>query len=328
MRHSKPIRVVLIVLVLTGLGGGTWWLIRKPAPMPPVLYGNVDVRQLDLAFRVEGRLATVRVEEGDHVAPGQTIATLDPVYLQDAVRVAEGRVATAQANLDKMQTGYRPEEIAQARAQVAQAEAARTLARQTYDRRAGVTLGTAVSRQALDDAKSALNQANATLDHAREALRLTTTGYRSEDIAAAKGQLDAEDGTLDLMRQRLSDAVLTSPSDGTVMTRVREPGAMVAPGTTVISLALTAPMQVRCWVPESLLGRAVPGTRVLIATDSAPGRAYHGQIGFVSPVAEFTPKSVETPELRTSLVYRVRIVVSDPDPRLRQGMPVTLTLQP
>jgi HlyD family secretion protein len=79
-------------------------------------------------------------------------------------------------------------------------------------------------------------------------------------------------------------------------------------------------------VPEPELGLIHPGQPALVVTDSRPDRPYEGQIGFISPVAEFTPKSVETPELRTDLVYRLRVVVDDPDPGLRQGMPVTVRI--
>ena len=323
-----PARTATLLLAAIFLGGGgIWWLRSGGSGEPAPLYGNVDVRQVDLAFRVEGRLAELLVEEGDHVTPGQKLAVLDKGYLEDAVGIAQARLDGAVANLDKLEAGNRPQEIAQARAQVAQAEAAALNAREKFDRATAMTLDTSVSRQTLDNAKSDLRQTAAQLTHAREALVLAEKGFRTEDIAVAKAQVDAERGTLDLMRRRLADAELFSPADGIVLTRVREPGSTMLPGATVLSLAMTSPMQVRTWVPEGRLGQAVPGAKVEIATDSAPGKVYHGQIGFVSPVAEFTPKTVESPELRTSLVYRVRIVVSDPDPLLRQGMPVTVRIE-
>ncbi|MDA8231525.1 MAG: efflux RND transporter periplasmic adaptor subunit [Magnetospirillum sp.] len=324
MTRRRRAGMIVVAAAILAAGGGGWWWSHRPAAAMPVLYGNVDVRQLDLAFRVEGRLAHLLVEEGDHVAVGRKVADLDKGYLEDMLHVAEARAAASQANYDKLQAGYRPQEVAQARADVARAEAAYTNAKEIYDRRTSVTLDSAVSRQAVDNARADLRQTEAQFNRAKQALNLAQTGYRAEDIAAAKAQAGVDRGLLDLARRRLNDADLVSPVDGVVLTRVREPGSMLAPGTTVLSLALTSPMQVRTWVPEALLGKVVPGSRMDIAADSAPGHVYHGQVGFVSPVAEFTPKSVETPELRTSLVYRVRVVVSDPDERLRQGMPVTL----
>ena len=266
------------------------------------------------------------MEEGDRVAAGQVIAELDDGYLRDAARVAEARVAAQEAQLAKLETGNRPQEIAQAKAEQEKAEAALVNARATYDRRAALPVDSAISRQALDDARNVLRQAEAQASRARQALDLARQGFREEDIAIGRAQLDGEKATLDLMRRRLADAVLTAPSAGTVMTRVREPGSMTMPGATIATLALKEPMQVRAWVAEPDLGRAVPGTAAEIVTDG--GHTYGGQVGFVSPVAEFTPKSVETRELRTSLVYRLRIVVTAPDEHLRQGMPVSVRLLP
>ena len=313
-------------LGLVVLAAGLWWFYdpRTPTDAALTLSGNVDVRQVDLSFRVEGRLARLPIEEGDRVVAGQVVAEIDPAYLQDAMRVAQSRVAAQEAQLAKLEAGNRPQEIAQAKAELEKAEAALSNAKATYDRRAGVELGSTVSRQTLDDARNVLRQAEAQASRARQTLDLARQGFRDEDITIARAQLDGEKATLDLMRLRLADAVLTAPSDGIVMTRVREPGSMTLPGSTVATIALTTPMQVRTWVAEPDLGRAVPGTKAEILTDG--GKVFHGQVGFVSPVAEFTPKSVETRQLRTSLVYRLRIVVADPDQSLRQGMPVTVRL--
>lgn len=327
MRRKLPV-VVAVLLLSAAAGGVAWTVWHRPADNGILeLNGSVDIRQVDLAFRVEGRLDKLLVEEGDRVAPGQVVAVMDKSYLEDAVRITEARVAGAQANLDKLEAGNRPQEIAQARAEVARAEAAFVNAKATYDRRAGTTIDSVVSRQALDNARADMRQTEAQLHRAREALALQETGFRAEDIAAAKAQLAAEQATGELMRRRLADAELTAPAAGMVMTRVREPGSMVLPGATVLTLALTEPMQVRTWVAEPALGRVVPGTKAEVLTDSG-AKVYHGQVGFISPVAEFTPKTVETPELRTSLVYRVRVIVADPDDGLRQGMPVTVRLLP
>jgi HlyD family secretion protein len=120
--------------------------------------------------------------------------------------------------------------------------------------------------------------------------------------------------------------VLKAPSDGIVMTRVIEPGTVVLPGSTVYSVAITGEVWVRAFVPEPMLSRVAPGTTVLVFTDGRPNQPYHGRIGYVSPAAEFTPKTVETPELRTQLVYRIRVRIIDPDSGIRQGQPVTIRL--
>jgi HlyD family secretion protein len=280
---------------------------------------------VDVSFRVEGRLAEMLVEEGDRVEQGQLLARLDPAYLRDQLALAQARHDAQMAVVDRLTAGSRAEEIAQARALVEERKATLENARATFNRLADLSERNVASQQRKDDAQAALKEAEAKLKQARDALDLVVAGPRAEDIRAALAQLDAEQATLSLARRRLADADLLSPATGTIQTRVREPGAMMSMGSTVYTIALASPVWVRAYVAEPDLGRAVPGAQVQVFTDSAPDKAYRGQIGFVSPVAEFTPKTVETPDLRTSLVYRLRVVVENPDDGLRQGMPVTLT---
>lgn len=319
---------VLAALTLALIGGGVWfWTAYQSNHQGAlVLSGNVDIRLVDASFQVEGRLQDMLVEEGDKVVRGQILARVDDAYLNDQVALVRARVAAQQAATDKLVSGSRAEEIAQARARVAERRAAVANARATFKRQDELARRDVASQQRRDDAEAALKQAEAQLAQDQEALDLALSGPREEDLRAAFAQLEGERALLTLAERRLSDAELAAPADGVVQTRVREPGAMVASGTVVYTIALSSPVWVRAYVGEPDLGRAVPGTAVEVRTDSAPDQVYAGQIGFVSPVAEFTPKSVETPNLRTSLVYRLRIVVENPDDGLRQGMPVTVTL--
>jgi len=145
-------------------------------------------------------------------------------------------------------------------------------------------------------------------------------------VDAGKAELDRARAELDLARYRLSRTELKAPTDGVILTRIREPGAVVLPNTPVYSLAVTNPVWARTYVDEPSLGWVYPGMKAEITADSLPDKVYHGWVGFVSPTAEFTPKTVETPGLRTDLVYRLRVYVDNPDKGLRQGMPVTVHL--
>jgi HlyD family secretion protein len=170
-----------------------------------------------------------------------------------------------------------------------------------------------------------LNTARAQAQSAQAALDLVVAGPRIEDIDAAQAQLATEKAQLIETQRRQTDADLVAPNDGIVLTRARERGAIVQPGETVFTLTLNQQVWVRAYVGERDLGRVKPDMAMAIRTDAVGGKTYHGTIGFISPLAEFTPKSVETTELRTDLVYRLRIIVSDADSGLRQGMPVTVT---
>jgi HlyD family secretion protein len=171
----------------------------------------------------------------------------------------------------------------------------------------------------------ALDAGRAKLDQTQAALTEAVNGPRAEDIAAARAQLRAAEATVDLSRTQLARTKLVAPANGTIMTRVIEPGTVVLPAANVYSMALDDEVWVRSFSPEPLLPRLAPGTEVTVTADGVD-RSYRGRIGYVSPAAEFTPKTVETPELRAQLVYRLRIRIENPDDRVRQGMPVTIRL--
>ncbi len=322
-------RVLLLVLLAAAGAGGYWWLyLRKPAGGPLVLQGNVEVRQVNLGFKVAGRIEKLNVDEGDVVSAGQTLASLEKVYFTDALAQARAQRDQMAANYEKLKAGNRVEEIAQAKALVAEREATLTNARSTLKRAQTLLNSPAGSEKAFDDAQAAERQADALLNSAREALRLQEAGFRKEDIALGKGQLDERNVAVEVAGRNLTDADLIAPSKGTVLSRVREVGAIVAAGETVYVLSLTSPVWVRTYVSEPDLGRIHPGQEVQIKTDTPGGKTFAGKIGFISTTAEFTPKTVETTELRTSLVYRLRIVVDDETGFLRQGMPVTAVAGP
>lgn len=311
----------LVVAIAAFAGWNAWREGRDGTAL--TLYGNVDIREVELAFRVAGRLQEADVDEGDRVRRGQRLAALDPGPYRDALAMAEARVAARQANLAKLESGSRPQEVQQARAAVREAEAAFANAERDLRRQQGLLESGGSSQKVVDAALARRDETAARLASAREALELALEGPRAEDIAAAEAELGIALAEREQARRQLDDTELASPSDGTILARVREPGAMLPQGAPVYTLSLDTPVYVRAYVSEPNLGRIVPGATVFVTTDSSDKR-YRGRIGFVSPRAEFTPRSVETTDLRSDLVYRLRIVVTDADDGLRQGMPVTV----
>ena len=323
MNARKRILAVLVVIGLITIGYAVWSHFVEDANAKNLtLYGNVDIREVELAFRVAGRLQSMRYEEGDSVAAGEVLAELDAEPLEEALAVAEARVAQASAQVSKLRAGSRPQEIARARAGVTQAQVAYVNAARESERVSGLLETGAASEKARDAAQARRDEAAAALESAREALALAQEGFRAEDIAAAEADRAAAEAQRSIAATQLDDAQLRAPSAGTLIARLREPGAMLAAGTPVYSLSLRDPVYVRAYIDEPHLGRVAPGQRVTVTTDSSD-EVYEGRVGFIAPRAEFTPRSVETTELRTDLVYRLRIVV-DGDEGLRQGMPVTV----
>ncbi|WP_052284738.1 secretion protein HlyD [Kluyvera genomosp. 1] len=321
---KKPVAIILAVAVLVALiGGGTWWY-QSLQNNGLTLYGNVDIRTVNMSFRVGGRLQSLSVDEGDAIKQGQTLGELDKAPYENALMQAKANVATAQAQYDLMMAGYRAEEIAQAAAAVKQAQAAYDYAQSFLQRQQGLWNSRLLSANDLANARSSRDQALASLKSAQDKLSQYRAGNRPQEIAQAKANLEQAQAQLAQSTLDLQDTVLTAPSDGTLLTRAVEPGSMLTAGSTVLTLSLTHPVWVRAYVDEKNLNQAQPGREILLYTDGRPDKPYHGKIGFVSPTAEFTPKTVETPDLRTDLVYRLRIIVTDADDSLRQGMPVTL----
>lgn len=289
------------------------------------LYGNVDIREVDMAFRVPGRITAIMVEEGQTVRQGQELARLDTASLDARDNEAEARVAQARAEYAKLQNGSRRQDIGQASARVEAAQAVYVKAQRDYDRREPLVAPGAISRDLWAQTVADRDRAAAGLAEAKQALSLSQAGARAEDVAAAQAALTAAEATRKSVSTDRGDARLLAAVAGTVVTRAREPGAIVAAGETVLTLSIDRPMRVRAYIAEPQLSRIAPGMKVVMTADGNP-RSYHGTIGYISPKAEFTPKTVETQDLRTDLVYRLRIIVTDPDAALRQGQPVTVAV--
>lgn len=326
-------KLIIAGLVLILVGGGawlTWWLLHvHKSPDQLELYGNVDLRQVELPFNDSERIAAVLVQEGDRVHKGQVLARLDTSRLELQLAQMEAQAAAQRAVVERYHNGSRPEDVAQARANLVSAQADAVNAHQQFERftkLSGSSLGRAVSQQDLDSAKAAVEVADAKVAVNQKALELEVAGPRKEDIAQAEAQLRDDDAQAALMRQKLADAQLLAPCSAIVRTRLMEPGEMASPQTPVFSLAVIDPKWVRAYVDESHLGQVHPGMAATVTTDSFPDRPISGWVGFISPIAEFTPKEVQSEELRTSLVYEIRVFVKDRGDELRLGMPATVHL--
>jgi len=328
MTSRKPILVVLILLVAIAVGAGAWWYRRDHSEEQTavVLHGNVDIRHVELAFNANGRIEKVLVTEGDRVDSGQLLAVLDTERLQRAAAEARAKVAAQQQVVVRLERGSRPEEIRRAQAELEAARVDVANAQAYYERQKELAAQRFVAQQQVDSARFALDAAQARLKAAEETLHLTELGPRKEDIAAARATLDAYRAALAVAERDLAEGSLYAPSSGIIENRILEPGDMASPQKPVLTLALTEPLWVRAYVSESDLGRIHLGSRAQVTTDSYPDKRYAGWVGFISPTAQFTPKSVETQEVRTTLVYQVRIFVCNPQQELRLGMPATVVI--
>ena len=236
------------------------------------LYGNIEIRQTDLAFRVSGRLLKLYVEEGDEVKEGQLIAELDSDIYKTSLK--------------------------EAKAAIKEKRALKIKETQNYELNAPLCKDFTVSKEECINLKENMNFAIAQYEEAVSNLEKTIIN--------------------------LDDTKLYAPYNGTILSRIREKGTILQEGETVYSISMTEPVWVRTYIDETNLSRIKLGQKAFIYTDSRPKNPYMAHIGFISPVAEFTPKTVETTSLRTDLVYRLRVIIDNTDSYLRQGMPVTI----
>lgn len=264
----------IITLVILAVILGLYFVFRKTPPSNEItLYGNVDVRQVDIGFRVSGRVNQLMYEEGDLVPKGSLMAVLDKTPYDSQIREAQANVSSLKANLKN---------------------AAILLKR----RNELIGVG-GVSQEDLDNAIATRNERLANLRAAEAALAVAIDNMNYTEVYA--------------------------PTDGIILTRIREPGTVVSPSEPIYTLSVISPVWIRAYIDETNLGNIAYGMPAEIRTDS--NRVYTGKVGFISPVAEFTPKTVETAQLRTDLVYRLRIYADNPDQYLKQGMPVTVRLR-
>lgn len=271
-------RLIIFIILIALIGLGIFYYQKSHSPKEKdfiVLYGNVDVRQVDLGFRVEGRVKKMFFEEGDLVLQGKRMAVLDKQPYLDQMRQATANMESIKYSL--------------------------TNAEKNLKRRSELIEDGSVSREDYENSLSSKDVYAANLKGAEAALGIALTNLRDTEILA--------------------------PADGTVLTRIREPGTVVRVSDPIYTLSLLNPVWIRAFIAEPDLGLIYPGMPAEVYTDTPKGNIYKGHIGFISPVAEFTPKSVETTQLRTDLVYRLRIIADNPDKGLRQGMPVTVKLK-
>ena len=325
---SKQRLALFLIATLALATGGYAWLHWKPSGVANTLtlYGNVDIREVQPAFNGSGHVTAILVQEGATVKPGELLATLDDTRFAAQLSEAKAQMQNQKQILTRFLTGSRPEEIAQAKATMDALRVTYLNDEANYRRYARLASVGYASIETRDTDKAEFDAAREQYEAAKQAYILAVKGPRKEDVAAARAAYNASVAAVALAQREFHDTKLYAAADGVVEDRILQPGDMASPSTPVFTIALTSPLWVRAYVPETALGRIRLGMRATITTDSYPGRVYHGWIGYLSPTSEFTPKTVETPELRTALVYQIRVFACDPQGELRLGMPATVDI--
>ena len=322
------IAVVLAALVAVGAYGYQQHEAAQAAEAASVLSlsGNVDVREVSLAFRGNDRISEILVDAGDTVKEGQVLARLDGRELELSIAKTQADIRSQQSTVEKLHNGTRNEEIAQAQRNYEQAQAAAANAQGTYARYQAIYDDIqGISRQTLDTARHDAEAKQAAAGAAQSAYEEALNGSRPEDIAIGEANLDASQQELAREEYLLSQYELRAPADGVIRSRLLQPGDMASTSTPVFKLSLLNKKWVRVYVKETDLGKVYEGQAANVYIDSQQ-TPIAGQVGYIASTAEFTPKTVQTDELRTALVYEVRVYVDDDENVLRLGMPATVKI--
>ncbi len=322
-------KVIVVVFLLLALIAGLVMFNGQQAVDKDdrlTLYGNIDIREVQLAVNGSEHIAEIYVQEGDRVKKNQRLAILHTELLEAQLAEAEALFEVQNQVVRRLKAGSRQQEIAKAKAEYTAAKSAAKTARDTAKRLHQLLPKRLASADDVEVAQAKADTATAQAEAAHQAWLLVVEGPRKEDVALAEAMLKARQADVRLAKQHLMDATLLSPSDGIIRNRILEPGDMVTPQSAILTLALVDPVWARAYIPETELGKVAEGFTAEISSDSFPGKRYQGWVGYISPTAEFTPKNVQTPELRTRLVYSLRVYACNPENELRLGMPVTVTI--
>jgi HlyD family secretion protein len=291
-----------------------------------VLSGNLEVEDTQLGFKAAGRVVERAVSEGDTVKAGQAIARLDDAEQQSSLALQRANLAAAEAALAELEAGSRPQEIAAAAATLHRAEAERDRLRLEWTRQQDLHAKDVTSNRDFEAAEAQVKVAEAGVAEAAERLKLVQEGPRVETIRQARARVEQARAAVALAATQLDNTRLVSPLSGTVLSHNIEVGEYVAPGTPVVTVADTRHIWVRAYLNQPDLGRVRHGQKVVVRTDSFPGRDFTGTVGFIASEAEFTPKTVQTPKERVKLVFRLKVDIDNPKDELKPGMPADVIL--
>ena len=321
-------RNTIAVVFLVAVAGTATFLLTRPSEDQEIAAtGTVEATDAVLGFERSGRLSEVLVREGDSVADGQVLAVLDTAELAAERSAVQAQLRAQELVLEEMEVGARPEEVARARAALTAAESRVVEANSNLTRARRLFEGGAISRSALDEATTRLNVVTADRDQANESLTLINQGPRTERIAAQRAIVEQTGAQLQRIEATLSRNYLEAPFGGVISVRHAEPGEVVGAGRPVLTVLQRDDRWVRIYVREDRIGAVRLGHSAVIRSDTYPDSTYAGEVVFISPSAEFTPRSIQTREERVKLVYAVKVrITADDSYHLKPGIPVDVEL--
>ncbi|HVN96614.1 MAG TPA: efflux RND transporter periplasmic adaptor subunit [Syntrophorhabdaceae bacterium] len=311
--------IAIALLVINGMRNH-----RDDASM--ALSGNVEITETNVGFKISGRITKLLVDEGATVKAGDAIAELDNAELASLMAQNKASMEETVTRLSELKAGVRNQELEQAKASVGAQEAELKKVRQDYERADTLYKNGAISQAQYDDAKSAFDTRMALRKSAVEALSLAQEGTRKEEIKIAEHRVAQAKATLSASEVRFRDAVIYAPIDGVVLRKNVEVGETVAQGTPVFTIGDLKSPWIKVYVKEDRLALVKLGQKAIVTVDSYKGKTYEGVVSYISSEAEFTPKTVQTPEERVKLVFGVKVQVKNEAGDLKPSMPADVKI--
>jgi len=282
--------------------------------------GHIEATEVRLSAKVGGRLLEAPFEEGDVVRQGEVVARIDTVDAEHLLARARAEAEAADAGLRLLLAGTRAEDLRRAEDQLAQAQTELDAARRDYDRLEGLAERGTATEKARDDAATRRDIAERAVAAARSQLEKLVAGPRRQEIETARAQRAAAEAQVAAIEQQIEDATVTAPRDGVITRRVAEPGEVLPPGATIATLTDLARPWLTVWIDEPHLSQVALGDHVEVRVDGSTD-SFAGVVSFISSVAEFTPKNVQTPDERAKLVFRVKVMLDNANGVFKPGMP-------
>jgi HlyD family secretion protein len=313
------ISFAILTLLVSGCGNNHQGTIEAS--------GTLEATEVKVSSKVPGQVELIRIEEGSAVKPGDTLVVLDRSTLELQWKQAQAGYEAADAQYRLLVNGARSEDLHVAEEALRQAEAAWKNAGDDHARMKELARTGTVTRKQLDDAESRATIAEAQRGVAEQNLAKMKRFARQEDLAAAKARAAQAKATADLLRKQWVDAVILAPVGGTVTQKPVEEGELIGAGTVVATVARLEKMNLMIYVNELELGKVQLGGAADVYIDSYPDKAFPGKVIYLSPIAEFTPKNVQTKEDRTKLVFGVKIEVENREGALKPGMPADAVIK-
>ena len=318
MNKRKLAAVIVFLIFLVSIAG--YKLYQQQADSL-VYTGTVEVTKVDITTKTNGYIESLTVKEGDKVAAGELIATIDKKDL--AMQLDRDRAAweKAKVQLIDLEKGARAEEISSSAANVASLVSIHEKASADYKRYQALYESGAIAQQTLDNAKSAAEVAYQNLQVARENEKLLLAGSRSDVILAQKLEVERSEAVLKASQVAYQDREIYSPINGTILSKNFEQGEYMNVGNAVASLADLSDCWVKIYIPATELAKVKLGQSAKILVDAYPKEDFNGRITEISDKAEFTPRQSITKHERANMVFAVKVAIENHDGVLKPGMP-------